>query len=53
MVFIDLGGRGALYLLDLNTYFPPQIREVLSYDLFKYAFWPSVPLGTLWNPNST
>ena len=50
MVFIDFG-VGPLYLLDLNTCFPLQIREVLSYVLFKYAFWPSGPLGIFWNPN--
>ena len=52
MVFIDFKG-GPLYLLDLNACFPPQIREVLSYDLFKYTFWSSVPLSALWNPNYT
>ena len=40
----------ALYLLDLNACFPFPVREVLSYDLFKYTFWSSVPFGALGNP---
>ena len=51
MVFIDLVGGEASSLLDLNACFPPQVREVLSYDLFKYIFWSSAPFGALWNPN--
>ena len=46
-----LGGWGSLYFLDLNACFPSQVREVLSYDLFKYVFWSSVPFSALWNPN--
>ena len=37
-LLIFLGGE-SLYILDLNACFPPQIKEVLSYDLFKYTFW--------------
>ena len=49
MVLIDFGGP--LYLLDLNAYFLPQIREVLSYNLFKYTVWSPLSLSLFWNPN--
>ena len=39
----------SLCLLDFNAFFLPQIREVLSYDLFKYAFRPFLSLFLFWN----
>ena len=38
----------SLCLLDFNACFLPQIREVLSYDLFKYTFIPFLSLF-FWN----
>ena len=42
--FIDFEG-GPLYLLDMNACFFPQIREVINYNLLKYAFWAPLSLG--------
>ena len=49
----ETGISDPLYFLHLNACFPSQIRNVFSYYLFKYLFWPSVHFGALGNPNYT
>ena len=44
--------RGSLYLLDMNAFFFPQLREVFSYDLLKNTSAPPHHTHTLRHSNS-
>ena len=48
LVMLCLSYVGPLYFLDLSEYFLSHVRDVFSYNLFKYFLMPLLPHGRYW-----